>query len=73
MAIEGYVDTTWPVDDYGHPYNQTLGASVEHTDGPGALVVLQLNSAGKLDADKIYPSIQVYKGFGKITDFDFVR
>ncbi len=73
MAIEGYVDTTWPVDDYGHPYNQTLGASVEHTDGTGALVVLQLNSAGKLDADKIYPSIQVYKGFGKITDFDFVR
>ena len=73
MAIEGYVDAGDFGDSslYGHPYSRCLGVAVNTSDGKGELVVLQLNSAGKVDSDKKFPSVQEHKGFGKITEIAF--
>ena len=74
MAVEGYVDVdefNQGESQYGHPYSRCLGAAVNTSDGKGELVVLQLNSAGKVDSDKKFPSTQVHKGFGKIKEIAF--
>lgn len=57
---------------YGHPYERTLGAGVNLPDGSGEVVILQLNTAGKVDNDAMYPAIQEHKGFGKIKDITFI-
>lgn len=74
MGVEGYstaAEFNNGVSVYGHPFSRTLGAAVNTADGKGELVVLQLNSAGKIDSDKKFPSVQVHKGFGKITEIEF--
>lgn len=74
MAVEGYVsagDFGNGESLYGHPYSRCLGAALNTGDGKGELVVLQLNSAGKIDSDKKFPSVQVHKGFGPITQIAF--
>lgn len=76
MAIEGYVDSSGHkfndgASNYGHPYSRCLGAAFNVGDDSGELVVLQLNSAGKVDEDKKFPSTQVHQGFGKITEIAF--
>ena len=77
MGIDGYVDSSTSSyfnegeSSYGHPYSRTLGAALNTSDGKGELVILQLNTAGKIDSDKKFPSTQVHKGFGKITDIAF--
>ena len=57
---------------YGHPYERTMAAGVNLPDGTGEVVVLQLNTAGKVDNDTMYPAIQEHKGFGKIKDVTFI-
>ncbi len=76
MAAECYTDASSDftgASTYGHPYNRCLGAAVNTSDGKGEIVVLQLNSAGKVEKeDKTWPSEQVHKGFGKIKAVDFI-
>lgn len=76
MAMNGYgwsdSSDSMGEDDYGHPYCRLLGVGVNKSDGTGDLVVLQLNTAGKVDEDHKYPSTQVHKGFGKIKDIAFI-
>ena len=75
MAVEGYTDAASDFTGtatYGHPYCRCLGAGVNTGDGKGELVVLQLNTQGKVDEDHKHPSIQLYKGFGKIKDINFM-
>ena len=76
MAVEGYTSFGGSDDEgtenYGHPYTRCLGAGINTSDGNGEFVVLQLNTSGKVDENKKYPSIQIHKGFGKITDIDFI-
>ncbi len=76
MAAECYTDASSDftgASTYGHPYNRCLGAAVNTSDGKGEIVVLQLNSAGKVEKeDKTWPSEQVHKGFGKIKAIDFI-
>ena len=76
MAMDGY---GWsdPSDDmgsdtYGHPYSRLLGVAVNKSDGTGELVVLQLNTAGKVDDNHKFPSTQIHRGFGKIKDIAFI-
>ena len=57
---------------YGHPYERTMAAGVNLPDGTGEVVVLQLNTAGKVDNDTMYPAVQEHKGFGKIKDVTFI-
>ena len=73
MGIEGYVTATGFSDYslYGHPYSRCLGAALNTQSGEGELVVLQLNSVGKVDEDHKFPSVQVHKGFGKIKEIEF--
>ena len=59
-------------DTYGHPYSRTLGVAVNTSDGEGQFVVLQLNTAGNVDSDHLYPSTQVHTGFGPIADIAFI-
>lgn len=76
MAVEGYAAFDGNDDEgtksYGHPYCRTLGVGVNTSDGKGEFVVLQLNTSGKIDENKKYPSIQTHQGFGKITDIAFI-
>lgn len=76
MAVEGYASFGGNDDEgtesYGHPYCRTLGIGINTTDGKGEFVVLQLNSAGKVDDNKKYPSIQIHRGFGPIKDIAFI-
>lgn len=75
MAVDGYVEDKIKFGGsgtYGHPYSRCLGVGVNTADGKGEVVVLQLNTAGKVDEDKKHPSTQVYKGFGKITQVCFI-
>lgn len=76
MAVEGYTSFGGSDDEgtenYGHPYTRCLGAGINTSDGNGEFVVLQLNTSGKVDENKKYPSIQIHKGFGKITDINFI-
>lgn len=76
MAIEGYAfgdtDDTLGTDSYGHPYSRCLGIGINTSDGKGVFVVLQLNTAGKVDTDHKYPSTQVFQGFGPISDIAFI-
>lgn len=57
---------------YGHPYERTIAAGVNLPDNTGEVVVLQLNTAGKVDNDAMYPAIQEHKGFGAIKDLTFI-
>lgn len=76
MAVEGYTDDASAFtgsSTYGHPYTRCLGAAVNTADGKGKIVVLQLNSAGKVEKeDKKWPNEQLYEGFGKIKAIDFI-
>lgn len=76
MAMDGYGwsddSDNLGADTYGHPYSRLLGVGVNLSDGSGELVVLQLNTAGKVDDDHKFPSTQVHKGFGKIKDIAFI-
>lgn len=75
MAKEVYTDTASNfegADTYGHPYTRCLGAAISTADGKGELLILQLNSAGKVDEDHKWPSVQLYEGFGKIKAIDFI-
>lgn len=76
MAMDGYSwsDDTDALgsDTYGHPYARTLGVAVNKSDGTGELVVLQLNTAGKVDDDHKFASTQTHRGFGKIKDIAFM-
>ena len=73
MGVEGYVAVAGFGDYslYGHPYSRCLGAALNTQSGEGELVVLQLNSVGKVDEDHKFPSVQVHKGFGKIKEIEF--
>lgn len=78
MAVDGY--NSWGVDDnpnygeeqYGHPYCRCLGVGMESSDGGGLFAVIQLSTAGKVDADGKHPAVQVYRGFGKVKDIAFI-
>ena len=76
MAVDGYVGFDGNDDEgsetYGHPYTRLLGVGINKADGTGDVIVLQLNSAGKVDVDKKYPAVQTHKGFGKIKAVDFM-
>ena len=73
MGVEGYVAVAGFSDYslYGHPYSRCLGAALNTQSGEGELVVLQLNSVGKVDEDHKFPSVQLHKGFGKIKEIEF--
>ena len=73
MGVEGYVAVAGFGDYslYGHPFSRCLGAALNTQSGEGELVVLQLNSVGKVDEDHKFPSVQVHKGFGKIKEIEF--
>lgn len=78
MAIDNY--SGWGQDDnlnlgadtYGHPFARCLGVGVATGDGKGEFVLLQLSTAGKVDADGTRPAVQVFKGFGKVKDVAFI-
>lgn len=76
MAMEGYAwsDDTESMgeEDYGHPYCRLLGVAINTGNNKGEVVVLQLNTAGKVDENKQYPSIQIHTGFGPITEIGFI-
>lgn len=77
MACEGYSfsDDSDEVgtEEYGVPYNRCLGVAVNMPDGTGEVVVLQLSTnGGILEEGAKYPSIQVHRGFGPITDLEFI-
>lgn len=76
MAVEEYTDDASAFtgsSTYGHPYTRCLGAAVNTADGKGKIVVLQLNSAGKVEKEeKKWPNEQLYEGFGKIKAIDFI-
>lgn len=76
MAMNGYgwSDSSDDLgsDTYGHPYSRLLGVAVNKSDGTGELVVLQLNTAGKVDDNHKFPSTQIHRGFGKIKDIAFI-
>ena len=58
---------------YGHPYTRVLGAGVNMSDGSGKLLILHLNTAGKVDSDTTYPAVQEHTGFGTIKDITFIN
>ena len=76
MAMTGYgwsdSSDNLGSDTYGHPYSRLLGVAVNKSDGTGELVVLQLNTAGKVDDNHKFPSTQIHRGFGKIKDIAFI-
>lgn len=78
MAVDSYAfgNTTSSdqvgTDSYGHPFVRVLGAGVNLSDGTGQMVVLQLNTAGRVDEDGKYPAIQLNSGFGPIKDIAFI-
>lgn len=55
-----------------HPNWQKLGLTVEKTDGTSDFIVLHLDITGKVSSDSRYPSKQVYEGFGKVKDIEFL-
>jgi hypothetical protein len=57
---------------YGHALQRILGVAVELPGGQGELVVLNLNTAGSVDADGLYPAVQRHAGFGTISDIGFI-
>lgn len=78
MAVDSYAwgntsnsDQTG-ADSYGVPFVRVLGAGVNLSNGTGEMVVLQLNTAGRVDDDNKYPSIQINSGFGPIKDIAFI-
>ena len=76
MAFEEYtevVQTDDGTERYGHPYARVLGAGVNMPDGSGKLLILHLNTAGKVDKDTPYPAIQEHTGFGAIKDITFIN
>lgn len=73
MAFEEYTYLSKDgTDEYGHPYARTIAAGINLENGSGEVVVLQLNTAGKVDKDAMYPAIQRHEGFGKIKDVTFI-
>ncbi len=77
MACEGFSfndkSDEIGIKDYGIPYNRCLGAAFNLSDGTGELVVLQLNTNGRiLEEQTKYPSTQVHRGFGKIKNIVFI-
>lgn len=60
------------VDNYGHPYNRVMAAGFNLPGDKGEVVILQLNTSGRVDNDSLYPAIQQYGGFGKIKDLTFI-
>lgn len=78
MAVDSYAwgNTTnsdqTGTDTYGHPFVRVLGAGVNRSDGTGEMVVLHLNTAGKVDDDGKFPAVQVNRGFGPIKDIAFI-
>ena len=77
MACEGYSfgDSSDEVgtEEYGVPYNRCLGVAINMPDGTGEVVVLQLGTNGGILEDGAkYPSTQVHRGFGPITDMVFI-
>lgn len=77
MACEGYSfgnqSDEVGTEDYGVPYNRCLGAAFNLPDGTGELVVLQLNTNGRILEDQTkYPSTQVHRGFGRIKNIVFI-
>lgn len=77
MACEGYSfgDDTDEVgtEEYGVPYNRCLGVAINMPDGTGEVVVLQLGTNGGILEDGAkYPSTQIHRGFGPITDIAFI-
>lgn len=58
--------------DYGYNVFRSLGVAFELGNGEGEMVVLNLNSAGKVDKNDKFPSAQEHKGFGKIKDILFL-
>lgn len=74
-AVEGYGgygDAGGESGTYGHAYTRSLGVGINLPGGEGELVVLNLNTAAKLDADGKRPSIQTYQGFGPIKSIVFI-
>lgn len=57
-----------------YPMWQQMGIVFQMLDGSYEFVVLQLDGTGKVDAggSSLYPSVQVYRGLGKVADVVFV-
>ena len=57
-----------------YPMWQQMGVVFEMPDGSYEFVVLHLDGTGKLDAGEssLYPSVQIYRGLGKVADIAFV-
>lgn len=76
MAVQGYqgFDEEGEAEKrYGHPFGQTLAVGFTIGADQGELVVLQLDNTGNIEAeDKLYPSVQVYKGYGPIKSIGFI-
>ena len=78
MAYEEFNEILFEGDDsvgkdsYGHPFGRVLGAGVNMPDGTGKLLILHLNTAGKVDVDTTYPAIQEHTEFGTIKDITFI-
>ena len=78
MATEEFTeelmsDATYGLEEYGIPYSRVLGAGINMPDGSGKLLVLHLNSSGKVDKDSTYPAIQEHTGFGTIKSIAFIK
>lgn len=77
IACEGYcfgdTNDSKGIDGYGFPYNRQLGAAFNLPDGKGEFVVLHLGVNGRVsDELSLYPSVQVYKGFGLMKSIAFI-
>lgn len=73
FAYKAKVDEDQDFSAYEHDLNRSLGVVFEMPDGTSELVVLNLATTGKVDADgETWPAIQVHKGFGDVKDITFL-
>lgn len=75
MAIEGNTstyNTEERIEAYGHDFTRSLGVGVNLPDNKGQLIILNLNTSGKVGVDGKFPAIQIHEGFGSIKDVVFI-
>ena len=70
---ETYLDDD-PFMGNNYPMWQQLGIAFQMNDGSYEFVVLHLDITGKVasEGSDLYPSVQVYRGLGKVADIAFV-
>ncbi|MDO5664106.1 MAG: PKD-like family lipoprotein [Bacteroidia bacterium] len=61
-----------PFLQYGHPVTRSIGIAFDTADGKGEFIILNLSNSGNIAPKGKYPSVQTFKGFGKITDIKFI-